>query len=59
MKTVFVGVRIDPTLKARAEREAASRGMTISEFIRYALLLFFDLGVDSKPQTVDNKPDTA
>ena len=52
-KTVFWGLRVSQPLDERANAEAAKRGMNLSEFVRYAVSVFFDMADGSKPHADD------
>ena len=55
-KTRFRAVRVTPTLDERIMDAAEKRGMNFSEFVRYALVVFFDQADDSVHQNAVAEP---
>jgi len=51
MKTKVQRFRLTPVLDEQIRRESKRLGMNISEFVRYALTLFFDDRMDRSPQS--------
>ena len=48
-------LRLNPLLDEQVVKESERRGMNISEFMRYALTLFFEPRVDSGTHNVDRR----
>lgn len=51
-KDAIIYTRVPANLKEKVDDAAEQRGMNISEFVRYALQIFFDPTMDSKPQNM-------
>jgi len=51
-KSEKIQVRLDPKLLERLRQEAETRGLGMSALVRWALLSFFDNGVDNSPHSM-------
>jgi len=58
-KTVFLGLRVGPTLYARILQGAIDRDMNVSEFVRHMITVFFDHNGDNGRHENDSTPQSA
>ena len=55
-KDRIIKARVSDTMFDQSTIEAKRRGMNLSEFVRFALALFFENRDDSKPQNNEEVP---